>query len=253
MDRPPHRWLILLGVLGLAVLVAVERRAVAPVVPLRLLSDRVTGRLLAAGATATFGLYACVMLLPRYFQAVRDVSATESGLLIYPLLIGLLLAVNVGAAVIVRCAAFRGTLLVGNALVAVGALGFLTLDEGSSVWLPLALMAVLGAGLGPALSGLQIAISRAVDPRDLGAAMGTLLLGRQVGGALALAAAEAAYTGRMDASASAAAATGWGVFVVAACGAGLAVVALAGLRRSEGRLSMPPATASVDAPDVVAA
>ena len=237
--------LVVLGALGLAAFVAVERRAAAPIIPMRLLTQRVTGRLLAAGATCTFGLYACVMLLPRYFQAVRDASATESGVLIYPLLVGMLVAVNVGAAVIVRRGSFRGTLLAGNGLVAVGAVGFLALGTGSPVWVPLVLMAALGAGLGPALSGLQIAMSRAVAPRDLGAAMGTLLLGRQVGGALALAAAEAAYTGRLDAGASASAATGWGVFVVAAAGAGLAAVALVGLRRGEGRLTSP-------SPDLVA-
>ena len=108
--------LVVLGALGLAAFVAVERRAAAPIIPMRLLTQRVIGRLLAAGATCTFGLYACVMLLPRYFQAVRDASATESGVLIYPLLVGMLVAVNVGAAVIVRRGSFRGTLLAGNGL-----------------------------------------------------------------------------------------------------------------------------------------
>ena len=74
---------------------AVERRAVAPIIPLRLFADRKVAAILLAGATSTFGLYAGALLLPRYFQQVRDVSATHSGLLIYPLLLGLLLSVNV--------------------------------------------------------------------------------------------------------------------------------------------------------------
>ena len=45
--------------------------------------------------TGAFGLFAGVLLLPRYFQGVRDVSATHSGLLIYPLLLGLVIGVNV--------------------------------------------------------------------------------------------------------------------------------------------------------------
>ena len=53
-----------------------------------LFADRRTAALLAAGATGAFGLFAGVLLLPRYFQGVRDVSATHSGLLIYPLLLG---------------------------------------------------------------------------------------------------------------------------------------------------------------------
>ena len=124
--------MIAAGAAGLALLVAIERRAVAPVIPLRLLTDRITGRLLVVGATSTFALYACILLLPRYYQLVRGVSATQSGLLVYPLLIGLLVAVNVGAAVIVRRGAFRGTLLLGIGLIASGAVGFLAFDGSSS-------------------------------------------------------------------------------------------------------------------------
>ena len=48
-------------------------------IPLSLFTDRRTGALLAAGAFGAFGLFASVFLLPRYFQGVRDVSATHSG------------------------------------------------------------------------------------------------------------------------------------------------------------------------------
>ena len=54
-------------------------------------------------------------------------------------------------------------------------------------------MGLMGLGIGPALSGLQIALKRSVAPRQIGGAMGTLLLLRQVGGAVALASAETVY------------------------------------------------------------
>ena len=102
-------------------------------------------RPLVAGATATFGLYACVMLLPRYYQQTQGVSATRSRVFIYPLLLGLLIAANLGAAVIARRNAFRSTLLVANAAVALGALGFTAFDASSPAALPLLLMALIGA------------------------------------------------------------------------------------------------------------
>ncbi len=120
--------LVVAGLVGVGLLVLVERRAAAPVLPLRLLTQPLTMRLLVTGATATFGLYACVMLLPRYYQQTQGVSATRSGVFIYPLLLGLLIAVNLGAAVIARRNAFRGTLLVANGAVALGALGFTVFD-----------------------------------------------------------------------------------------------------------------------------
>ncbi len=224
--------LVMAGLVGMGLLVIVERRAASPILPLRLLTQPLMMRLLVTGATATFGLYACVMLLPRYYQQTQGVSATRSGLFIYPLLAGLLVAVNVGAAVIARRKAFRGTLLVANGAVGLGAVGFTLFQASSPAVLPLVLMTLIGVGVGPNLSGVQIAVQRTVAPRDLGAAMGALLLGRQLGGALALASAETIYVGRLHAGASAEEATGWSVFLVAAAGAVVAAVALLTLRRS---------------------
>jgi len=220
------------GIAGLAAFVAIERRASAPVVPLRLLTDRRVGRIMLSGSTATFGLYAGVLLLPRYFQTVREVSATHSGLLIYPLLLGLLLAVNLGAQLIVRTGALRRVLLAGYGLAALGALGFATFDASTPDWQSLLFMALLGLGIGPALSGLQIALTRTVTPRDMGAAMGTLLLSRQIGGAIALASAETVYRGTAHHH-GAAVATGTGVLVVALAGAAIAALALVSLPRVE--------------------
>jgi EmrB/QacA subfamily drug resistance transporter len=235
--------LIAAGVALLVAFAAIERRAAAPIVPLRLLSDRRIGPILLSGATATFGLFAGILLLPRYFQTVRDVSATHSGLLIYPLMLGLLVAVNVAAAIMMRRMAFRGTVLAGYGLAALGALGFATFDASTPDWQSLVFMGLLGVGIGPALSGLQIAITRTVEPRDIGAALGTLLLGRQIGGAIALAAAETIYRAQEHSGSSAAVATGTGVLAVSLAGALIAALALASLPRGAGRLpQLAPAT-----------
>ncbi|ADB54134.1 MFS transporter [Conexibacter woesei] len=239
--EPRTGGLIAAGLALLVAFVAVERRAAAPIVPLSLFARRRTAVLLAAAATGGFGLYAGVLLLPRYFQLVRDVSATHSGLLIYPLLLGLVVSVNVGAALIVRRLEFRRVLLGGCALTTLGALGFAGFDAGTPDWQSLLFMALLGFGVGPLLSGVQIAIQRSVAPAAIGGAMGTLLLLRQVGGAVALAAAETVYVGRLHAGETdAARATGIGVGSLALVGAVLAALALMSLPRGGGRLPAPP-------------
>ncbi len=227
---------------GLAVLVAfgaVEWRAAAPIVPLRLLAQRKVGAIMLASSTATFGLFAGALLLPRYFQQVRDVSATHSGLLIYPLLLGLLISVNVAGMVIMRRLEFRATVVAGAGLAAVGALGFATFDASTPDWQSLIFMALIGFGIGPALSGLQIALQRSVTPAQIGGAMGTMLLLRQVGGAVALAAAETIYTSGLHGHASAAEATGNGVLAVGLVGSLIAGAALLTLPRGAGRIPAP--------------
>ena len=78
--------LVIFGLAGLGLLVLVERRAESPVLPLRLLTQPVMMRLLVTAATATFGLYACVMLLPRYYQQTQGVSWVSSSYLAPPVL-----------------------------------------------------------------------------------------------------------------------------------------------------------------------
>jgi predicted MFS family arabinose efflux permease len=185
--------LIVAGGLLAVVFLRFERRAAAPIVPLSLFSDRRTAAILAAGATGAFGLFASVLLLPRYFQGVRDVSATHSGLLIYPLLLGLVVSVNVAGALIVRRGEYRAPILAGLATLTLGALGFATFDASTPDWESLTFMALIGLGVGPILSGLQIAMQRTVAPAAIGAAMGTLLLLRQIGASVALAVAGTIY------------------------------------------------------------
>jgi MFS family permease len=236
--------LVAAGALLLIPFAWIERRAASPVVPPSLFADRRTAAILAAGATGAFGLFAGVLLLPRYFQGVRDVSATHSGLLIYPLLLGLVVSVNIAAAVIVRRGEFRAPILWGLATLALGAAGFATFDSATPDWESLVFMALIGLGVGPMLSGLQIAMQRTVAPAAIGGAMGTLLLLRQVGASVALAVSERIYESGSDA----AVATGTGVFAVALAGAALAAIALLTLPRAATRFAvMPPRAAAAGA------
>ncbi|WP_037502437.1 MFS transporter [Solirubrobacter soli] len=230
-----HVWLIAGGLVVIFGFIAVERRAVAPVIPLKLFADRKVAAIMIAGATSTFGLYAGALLLPRYFQQVRDVSATHSGLLIYPLLIGILISVNVAGMLISKRLEFRGTVLAGAGLAALGALGFATFDANTPDWQSLLFMALMGLGIGPALSGLQIALTRTLRPQQIAGGMGALLLLRQVGGAIALAGAETVYRSSLH-SHTPAVSTGTGVLAIGLVGSLIAALALASLPRGAGRL-----------------
>ena len=192
----PHTGgLIVAGLLVTALFVAVERRAAAPLIPLWLLTDRRTGAVMLAATTGAFGLFAGRAAAAAVLPDGARRSATDSGLLIYPLLIGLLVSVNVVGAFIARRLEFRTPLLVGAGLAAAGAAGFATFDAAMPDWQSLVLMGLIGVGVGPTLSGLQIAIQRIVAPPSIGAAMGTLMLLRQIGASIALTAAATLYAG----------------------------------------------------------
>jgi EmrB/QacA subfamily drug resistance transporter len=224
------------GVLPLIAFILVERRAASPVVPPALFRERKTAAILVAGGFGAFGLFASVLLLPLYFQGVEHVSATHSGLLIYPLLVGLIVSVNVAGGVITARGEYRSTILVGLVLLTLGAIGFATFDADTPKWESLIFMALIGLGVGPQLSGLQIAMMRTVAPEAIGAGLGTLLLLRQVGASVALAGAETLYLHGGD---DPAVATGTAIVVIAVIGAVVAGAALLSVPRLATRIAVP--------------
>jgi EmrB/QacA subfamily drug resistance transporter len=242
--EPGTGGLIAAGLVALVAFLAAERRAAAPVIPLALVTERRTGPLLLAAATGAFALFAGALLLPLYFQNVRHVSATHSGLLIYPMLLGLVISVNAAGMLIVRRGEFRSTILCGGALVALGGIGFATFDGSTPEWESLLFMALIGLGVGPALSGLQIAIQRTVAPAAIAGAMGTMMLLRQVGASVALTVAASLCASERMGGASAAAATGDAIFVVGLAGAAVAALALLSLPREARRFTPVPAPVS---------
>ncbi len=232
------------GLLLLVPFLQAEARAATPLLPLRLLTDRKLATILITGTAATFAMYAAVLLLPRYFQGVQHVSATHSGLLIYPLLLGVLVSVNAGAQLIASTLHLQRVLIGATLLAVVGAAGFLTFDADTPRWQSTLFMALIGIGVGPMFSGLQIAVQRTVAPQDMGAALGTLILLRQVGGVVALAVAETLYVSGLTRGHDAAVSTGTSVAAVALTGGAIAVTALLALPRSAARLPPLPAPAT---------
>lgn len=226
--------LLVAGLVPLAAFIVVERRASAPIVPPALFAERRTGAILVAGAFGGFGMFASLLLLPRYFQDVEGASATHSGVLIYPLLIGLIISVNVAGGVIATRGEYRTVVLGGMVLLVIGALGFATFDASTPRWESLTFMALIGLGVGPQLSGLQIAMMHTVEPHRIAGGLGSLMLLRQVGAAVALAAAETMYVRGEDP----AVAVGTSIVVIALVGAAIASAALLSVPRPATRFAL---------------
>ncbi|WP_129839216.1 MFS transporter [Streptomyces sp. RFCAC02] len=199
---------LLTGLLLLAVLVPVERRAAVPVLPLRLFGHRAYASLLTAGLLAQLGAMPVGILLPLYFQHVRDHSATVSGLLLLPYLIGMTAGNRITAAVVVRQGRARPALFTGAVLLTAGTLPFLALGDGTPMLLCGAWLFVAGLGTGPFMGGLTIATQSAVPPADMGTATAGAALAKQLGGACGLACAQSLAGGGTGA-ASAGAAVAW--------------------------------------------
>lgn len=172
------------AVLGAGLLVAVERLASDPVLPLRLFKDPVFNITGLVGAAVGIALFGAASYLPSYLQMVDGVSATESGLLMLPMMGGVVLASTVSGQLISRTGRYKAYPVLGCALSAAGMwlLSGLGADTGRgtySVW-----MGVLGLGIGFVLPVLVLAVQNSVPVRDLGAATSANNYFRQIGGSV---------------------------------------------------------------------
>ena len=186
------------GVLAALFLVQ-ERRAAEPILPLRLFASRTFAA--ASGASVLIGMtmFSAFIFMPVYLQIVVGTSATVSGLLLLPLMAGLLTSTIVSGRRISATGRSKRYPVVGTLLLAIG-LGLLALlDAGSSAFQASASLVVVGAGLGMVLQNLILIVQNDVDPRDLGIATSSIAFFRSLGGTLGTAVFGAILTNRLTA------------------------------------------------------
>ncbi|MER5832459.1 MFS transporter [Streptomyces sp. NPDC002130] len=161
-----------------------ERFAVEPLIPLRLFRDSVFNVTGLVGLVIGVGLFGAAGYLPTYLQMVDGASATESGLLMLPMMAGIVGASIVVGRLISRTGRYKAYPILGGALSVVG-MGLLSrLEVGTprlhySIW-----MAVLGAGIGMVMPVLILAVQNSVRPADLGTATSANNYFRQIGGSV---------------------------------------------------------------------
>jgi EmrB/QacA subfamily drug resistance transporter len=182
---------------ALLAFVAIERRAAEPVLPLGLFRNRVVVVTSAVGFLVGLALFGALTYLPLFQQVVRGQSPTSSGLQLFPVMGGLLLAATVSGRVITRTGRYRVFPIVGTAVTAVGLLLLSGLEAGTSTLDAALRMLVVGVGLGLVMQVLVLAVQNAVGYELLGVATSTATLFRSMGGALGTAILGAIFTNRL--------------------------------------------------------
>ncbi|WP_405551801.1 MFS transporter [Streptomyces sp. NBC_01171] len=172
------------AVAAVILFVVAERFAAEPLIPLRLFRDSVFNITGLVGLVIGVALFGAASYLPTFLQMVDGASATESGLLMLPMMAGIVGASIVGGQLISRTGRYKVYPVAGAALAALGMwlLSRLEVDTSRlaySVW-----MAVLGTGIGLVMPVLVLAVQNSVRPADLGTATSANNYFRQIGGSV---------------------------------------------------------------------
>ncbi|MGH7643812.1 MAG: MDR family MFS transporter [Candidatus Dormibacteria bacterium] len=179
--------LLLLGALLAVAFLYIETKVKEPIIPLDLFRNRTYAASQAAMFLMSFAFFIAVIFMPRYYQAVRGISATASGYMLWPLLVGLM-GTSIGAGLVIARTGKYKLLLVSSMVTMSIGIYFMTDLTATTGNYPLWVwLFVLGVGIGPAMSGYTLVVQNSVPVARLGVATSTLTFVRQIGGTVGLA------------------------------------------------------------------
>jgi EmrB/QacA subfamily drug resistance transporter len=170
------------GVVLIGVFVAVERRAAEPVLPLHLFRLRAFWVTSLVGFIVGFAMFGAITYLPAFFQVVRGISPTLSGVQLLPLMAGLLI-VSIGSGQIIsKTGKYRFWPIAGTAMMTLGLYLLSLMGVHTPALLDSLYMLVLGMGIGGVMQVLVIIVQNAVPHGELGVATSGATFFRSIGG-----------------------------------------------------------------------
>jgi EmrB/QacA subfamily drug resistance transporter len=203
-DSTPILALGAVGVAALAGFLLTERRAEEPILPPELFRDRVFAVSTAVSFIVGAAMFGAIVFLPLFLQTVTGVSATSSGLLLTPLVAGLLVSVIGSGRIITRWGRYKVFPIVGTAVLTLGLAMLSTMNVATPQSQVSIYMVVIGLGIGMVMQVLVLAVQNSVDAQHLGTATSAATFFRTIGGTVGVAAFGALLNARLAAELAAA-------------------------------------------------
>lgn len=175
----------LIGALGIAGFILAEKlMGDDALIPLKLFRSPTFRMATILGVLVGFGMFGAMMTIPLYLQLVNGATPTESGFLMLPMILGLMISSIVSGQLISRTGKYKLFPIVGTGFMAAGFYYFTWASADKPVWFMMIGMLLVGLGLGQLMQTLTIASQNAVGPRDIGVATSSSTFFRQIGGTL---------------------------------------------------------------------
>ncbi|WP_156371408.1 MDR family MFS transporter [Nocardia arizonensis] len=177
-----------IGVIGIAGFVVVERGLRdAALIPLRIFANRTFALGVVISFVSGAAMFGGIALLPQYLQVIKGASPTMAGLLLLPMVLGMMTGSVVSGQFISRTGSYRKYPFIGAATLTFGLFLLHYLDADSPLWLVMIFMACTGFGLGNMMQPLTLALQNALPAKDMGVSTAAATFFRQIGGTFGVA------------------------------------------------------------------
>ncbi|MFJ3779583.1 MDR family MFS transporter [Streptomyces sp. NPDC090075] len=190
--------LIAIGVVSLVGFVFWQTKAAEPIVPLHIFRSRNFTLMSIIGFIVGFVMFGATLFLPLYQQSVQGASATNSGLLLLPMLGAMLVTSMVAGRVTTSSGRYKIFPIAGGVLLTVGLYLLSTMDTDTSRFTSGVYMAVVGLGMGCLMQITMLVAQNSVEMKDMGVASSSTTLFRTLGSSFGVAIMGALFNNRVQ-------------------------------------------------------
>lgn len=182
---------------AVALFIFTESRATDPIIPLSLFKNPIFLNSTAIGFVLGMGMFAALAFVPTFLQMSSGTSAAESGLLMLPMMVGLMGTSIWSGIRMTKTGKYKAFPIAGSVLTILAMLWMTTLSAETPIWVICAQLFLFGAGLGLIMQIVVIVVQNSVPAAQLGTATSTNNYFREVGSALGVAVFGAMFTTRL--------------------------------------------------------
>ncbi|MGO4785016.1 MDR family MFS transporter [Cryobacterium sp. W22_MBD10_FK3] len=191
-------WLFGAGMLLAAILfVITEARAKDPIIPLSLFKNPTFVNATLIGLTLGLGMFSAIGFVPTFLQMSSGTSAAASGLLMLPMMAGLIGTSIISGIAITKTGRYKMFPIIGTLLTALAMVLMTSLTAETPIWLICVFLFIFGAGLGLIMQVVVLVAQNSVNPAMVGTATSTNNYFREVGAALGVAVFGTIFTNRL--------------------------------------------------------
>lgn len=173
--------LFVFSFLMLIIFVLAEKRALEPILPLYLFKNSIYNISAIESFLAAALMFCGVIYIPLFAQGVLGINATNSGLLMIPMLLSLTLTSIITGQIISQYGKYRKLVMAEFIITGIGVVLLATMNENTPYYLLLAYSTVLGIGSGMAYTIFNVTVQNAFTLRDIGIVTASIRFFRNIG------------------------------------------------------------------------
>lgn len=175
-----------ISVLLLGSFILIERHAPDPILPLSLFKNSIFTISALASLIVGVGMFGTIIYIPLFVQGVIGTSATNSGVILTPLMLAVVTTSTVGGQLVSRTGRYKPVAVSGLAVMTLGMWLLTRLNVDSTNTEVVRDMIIIGAGLGGVMQIFILAVQNSVSRREMGVAVSASTFFRQIGGTIGI-------------------------------------------------------------------